>query len=37
VAQFSIQGLTDADLHHLTMGWHRLHGWPDTVSGLTAG
>jgi len=35
VAQFSIQGLTDADLHHLTMGWHRLHGWPDTVSGLT--
>ena len=25
VAQFGISGLTDADLHHLTMGWHRLH------------
>src|SRR3954467_2155686 len=25
VAQFSIQGLTEADLHYLTMGWHRLH------------
>ena len=35
VAQFSIQGLTEADLHYLTMGWHRLHAWPDTVSGLT--
>ena len=35
VAQFAIQGLTEADLHYLTMGWHRLHAWPDTVSGLT--
>ena len=35
VAQFSIKGLTEADLNYLTMGWHRLHGWPDTVSGLT--
>jgi 2-haloacid dehalogenase len=35
VAQFGIQGLTEADLHYLTMGWHRLHAWPDTVSGLT--
>ncbi len=35
VAQFSIQGLNEADLHYLTMGWHRLHAWPDTVSGLT--
>src|SRR5258708_11546202 len=35
VAQFSIQGLKEADLHHLTMGWHRLHAWPDTVAGLT--
>ncbi len=24
VAQLSISGLNDADLHHLTMGWHRL-------------
>ena len=35
VAQFSIQGLNEADLHHLTMGWHRLHAWPDSVAGLT--
>ena len=35
VAQFSIAGLNDADLHYLTMGWHRLHAWPDSVTGLT--
>ena len=35
VTQFSIEGLTEADLNYLTMGWHRLHAWPDTVSGLT--
>src|SRR4030081_33411 len=35
VAQFSISGLTEADLHYLTMGWHRLHAWPDTIPGLT--
>jgi 2-haloacid dehalogenase len=34
VAEFGIKGLTDADLHHLTMGWRRLHPWPDCVSGL---
>src|SRR3984893_8038104 len=35
VAQFSISGLNDADLHYLTMGWHRLNPWPDSVAGLT--
>src|SRR5450756_1832151 len=35
VAQLSITGLTDADLDHLTRGWHRLHPWPDSVAGLT--
>ena len=35
IAQFDIKGLTEADLHHLTLGWHRLHGWPDSVAGLT--
>jgi 2-haloacid dehalogenase len=35
VAQFAISGLADADLHYLTMGWHRLHPWPDSLSGLT--
>ena len=35
VAQLGISGLSDTDLHHLTMGWHRLHPWPDSVAGLT--
>jgi 2-haloacid dehalogenase len=35
IAQFSIQGLNEADLHQLTMGWHRLRAWPDSVAGLT--
>ena len=35
VAQLGIKGLTDADLQHLTRGWHRLHGWPDSVAGLS--
>ena len=35
VAEFSIKGLSEADLHYLTMGWHRLHAWPDSVPGLT--
>jgi 2-haloacid dehalogenase len=34
VEQLGISGLNEADLHHLTMGWHRLHPWPDSVSGL---
>jgi 2-haloacid dehalogenase len=35
VEQLSISGLDDTDLQHLTMGWHRLHAWPDSVAGLT--
>ena len=35
VKQLSISGLNENDLHHLTMGWHRLHAWPDSVAGLT--
>jgi len=34
VEQLAISGLDDADLHYLTMGWHRLHPWPDSVAGL---
>ncbi len=33
VDQAGIQGLTDADRDHLTLGWHRLHAWPDSVAG----
>src|SRR5436189_2960193 len=35
VAQFAISGLNESDLLYLTMGWHRLNPWPDSVSGLT--
>ena len=35
VEQLGITGLSDVDLHYLTMGWHRLHAWPDSVGGLT--
>ncbi|MHC2462769.1 haloacid dehalogenase type II [Bradyrhizobium embrapense] len=35
VTQFDIKGLSEDDLQHLTKGWHRLHGWPDSVAGLT--
>lgn len=35
VREFGIEGLDADDLHHLTMGWHRLKPWPDSVSGLT--
>jgi 2-haloacid dehalogenase len=35
VENLAISGLADADLHYLTMGWHRLHAWPDSVAGLS--
>ncbi|MGJ4900294.1 haloacid dehalogenase type II [Bradyrhizobium sp. HKCCYLS2058] len=35
VAELGITGLTEADLDHLTRGWHRLHPWADSVAGLT--
>lgn len=35
VEKFGIKGLSEADLHHLTLGWHRLHPWKDSVAGLT--
>jgi 2-haloacid dehalogenase len=35
VAKFDIKGLTDADLSYMTLGWHRLHPWSDSVEGLT--
>ena len=28
-----ITGLSEADQWQLTMGWHRLHAWPDAVEG----
>jgi 2-haloacid dehalogenase len=35
VAEQDIKGLTEADLAHINLGWHRLKPWPDSVSGLT--
>jgi 2-haloacid dehalogenase len=35
VVEFGIGGLSDDDLHHLTLGWHRLNPWPDAVPGLS--
>ncbi len=35
VADFGIKGLSEADLVHINLGWHRLRGWPDAVAGLT--
>jgi 2-haloacid dehalogenase len=35
VGEFGIEGLSEADLVHINLGWHRLHAWPDSVPGLT--
>ena len=35
ILQFGITGLTEADLVHINLGWHRLKPWPDAVPGLT--
>ena len=35
VRDFGIQGLSEDDLVHINLGWHRLHAWPDAVPGLT--
>lgn len=34
VARHGIQGLSDADLAHMTRAWHRLRPWPDVPTGL---
>ncbi|MBN9561035.1 MAG: haloacid dehalogenase type II [Alphaproteobacteria bacterium] len=35
VQEFGIKGLSEDDLRHLNLGWHRLKPWPDAVAGLT--
>ncbi|MDO8289985.1 MAG: haloacid dehalogenase type II [Parvibaculum sp.] len=35
VADMGITGLTEADLTHINLGWHRLKPWKDSVAGLT--
>lgn len=34
VREFSVTGLSEADLQHLNRGWHRLKPWPDVVAGM---
>ena len=29
VTEFDIKGLSEEDLVHVNLGWHRLHPWPD--------
>jgi len=33
--QYNITGLTEEEKQHWNTVWHRLHGWPDAVEGLT--
>lgn len=33
--RFGIVGASEPELRYLTLGWHRLHPWPDSVGGLT--
>jgi len=35
LADFSVKGLTEAEIDNLNRVWHRLKPWPDAVSGLT--
>lgn len=35
VRDFGIKGLTEDDLAHINLGWHRLQPWPDAIAGLT--
>lgn len=35
LGKFGIKGLSEADKDHMNKVWHRLHGWPDSVPGLT--
>jgi 2-haloacid dehalogenase len=34
LAEFGLAGLTEEQLAHLTMTWHRLDPWPDSIAGL---
>jgi 2-haloacid dehalogenase len=35
LAEFKIDGLSEAEKQNLNRAWHRLEPWPDTVGGLT--
>jgi 2-haloacid dehalogenase len=35
IVQFKLAGLDEDEKRHFNNVWHRLHGWPDSVAGLT--
>jgi 2-haloacid dehalogenase len=35
IGDFGIKGLSEEDLVHINLGWHRLRPWADSVPGLT--
>ena len=35
LVRFKIEGLSEDEKQHFNKVWHRLHGWPDAVAGLT--
>ena len=35
LAEYGVDGCTDADIDHMNRAWHRLDPWPDSVPGLT--
>ncbi|HEX4517682.1 MAG TPA: haloacid dehalogenase type II, partial [Polyangiaceae bacterium] len=35
IIRFKIDGLSEDEARHFNNVWHRLHGWPDAVAGLT--
>jgi 2-haloacid dehalogenase len=34
IARYRIEGLSEADIEHISRVWHRLDPWPDAVEGL---
>ena len=35
VDEFSLTGMTEAELQHFNHAWHRLSPWPDVITGLS--
>ncbi|MCO5129359.1 MAG: haloacid dehalogenase type II [Xanthobacteraceae bacterium] len=35
IGRFGVSGLSEDDLAYMTLGWHRLRPWPDSIGGLT--
>ncbi len=33
--RYGLRGLTEGEIHHFNLAWHRLQAWPDVQEGLT--